>query len=53
MENMKISRFGQKEWLEMCAIFFKRWSRGNDEECKLFCSFISCEKIVTFFQIGK
>jgi hypothetical protein len=18
----------------VCAIFFKRWSRGNDEECK-------------------
>ena len=38
---MKISWSGKQKWLEICAIFFQIWSRGNEEECKLFRNFFS------------
>jgi hypothetical protein len=32
----KINLFDQKERFKFFAIFSQRWSRGNDEEWKLF-----------------
>ena len=34
-KTTKINKFGHKEWLEICAIFFI-WSRGNDENSSCF-----------------
>ena len=45
----EISRFGQKDGLEICAMFFQETTRN----ASCFCDFISYKQLVTFFQRGK
>ena len=41
----------RKSGVKLVQSFVKRWSRGNEEECKLFHGFILCNYLVTFFSL--
>ena len=43
METVKIRCFSQKEWLEICAIFFRDGVEELMRNAKLFHNYISCK----------